>query len=131
MKGWMGCVARRSAQKLVLFSNEFNIALTMFDFNISSISFVPPTVVYYGCWIFSKFHPSLFKVVCSYIFSFTDTHLNEFSTHLMVEKFQQKYYMDEKLAYKSDGDEDPSDPSSDKDSDSESLFGMVKRRISF
>ena len=44
MKAWMGCMARGDAQALVLFSNGFNVALTMFYFHVSSISFVPSTV---------------------------------------------------------------------------------------
>ena len=78
------------------------MALVYFFFDISSISLTPPTVLCYGCWLFSKYSPNLFDTVCEYIFSLTESHFNEASAHLMVERFQQKVYQDERLNYDSD-----------------------------
>ena len=111
-------MARGGVQTVVLFSNDFNMALTIFYFNNPSISFVPSTIVCYSCWIFPKSQSFLFEVVCSYIFSFTNINFDKASAYLMVKKFQQKCYMDESLSYESDK---VSSSSSDEESDSMSF----------
>ena len=93
-KGWMGCVAQNGAQGMVIFDSGNTVALSIFYFNISSISCSPPTVVCYGCWLFPKSHPSLFDVICSYLFFYTKMHFSEESAHLMVERFQRRCYKD-------------------------------------
>ena len=98
-KEWLGYVAQNDAQGFVLFATEFSVALVYFFFDISSISLTPPTVLCYGCWLFSKYSLNLFDTVCEYIFSLTESHFNEASAHLMVERFQQKVYQDERLNY--------------------------------
>ena len=101
-KGWLGCVAQNGTQGFVLFATELSVALVYFFYDISSISLTPPTVLCYGCWLFSRYSPNLFDTVCEYIFSLTQSHFNETSAHLMVERFQQKVYQDERLTYNSD-----------------------------
>ena len=121
--GWLGCVAQNGAQGFVLFSSESSVALYYFYYNISSISYVPPSPICYGCWIFSRSSLTLFDTVCQLIFSLSDTHFNEATAHLMVEKFTQKVYSDMGLVSDSDDDEDSScSSSSDDESDCESFI---------
>ena len=115
-------MAQNGTQRFVFFATELSVAFVYFYYNISSISYIPPTVVCYGCWLFSKSSSTLFDNVCQYIFSLTDTHFNKESAHMMVEKFTQKVYSDCGLVYDSDEDEGSSDCStSDEESDDQSF----------
>ena len=57
-------MGQNGAQGFVLFSAESSVARYYFFYNISSISYVPPTAVCYGCWIFSRSSSTLFDNVC-------------------------------------------------------------------